>query len=292
MSLIMIKREDTEDVLLGQLALQIEQGKTLEFVKTSVVAIEMDLGTMTTIQDKIIEGIRRLPLGSHHQQTILFAVFESDVCEFLKRICLDDVNLSLVYIYAKKPGYSRPLHDLRLIHSDEALKELAMSMNTRFKDIMRNFFGACGDKNLKEMAFVKMLKELSQLPAKLCASELLGFMNVGGIVPEMFKNKFDLMRTRDERPSRLGLPRLRVPTVRVDPEMLKNFVVNQLKLIEVEAAQAKVFDLGVIEPIRRTRILPSEPSTAPLVEKYPEHVGERVEMQVAGKPKSGTCQRV
>ena len=45
-----------------------------------------------------------------------------------------------------------------------------------------------------------------------------------------------------------------------------------------------MFDLGVIEPIRRTRILPSEPSTAPLVEKYPEHVGERVEMQVAGKP--------
>ena len=169
--------------------MHIEQGKALGFVKTSVVAIEMGLGTMTTIQDKIIEGVRKLPLESHHQQTILFAVLEFGACEFLKRICLDDVNLSLVYIYDKEPGYSRHLHDLRLVHSDEALKKLAMSMNTSFKDIMSRFFQACGDKNLKEIAFVKLLKELSQLPAKLCASELLGFMNVGGIVPEMFEEQ-------------------------------------------------------------------------------------------------------
>ena len=279
-----IKRQDTENAFLGQLSLQIEQGKALGFVKTSVVAIEMGLGTMTTIQDKIIEGVGKLPLESYHQQTIMYAVLEFGACEFLKRICLDDVNLSLVYIYDKEPGYSRHLHDLRSVHSDEALKKLAMTMNTSFKDIMSRFFQDCGDENLKDVAFVKMLRELSQLPAKLCASELLGFMKVGDIVPEMFENKFDLMRTRDERSSRLGLPLLTVPIIRVDPEELKNFVVDQLKLIEVESAQANMFDLGVIEPVRRTRMLPSEPSTASLVEKYPEHVGERVEMQVAGKP--------
>ena len=153
-----IRRQDTEDAFLGQLSLQIEQGKALEFVKTSVVAIKMGLGTMPTIQDKIIDGMKRLPLQSHHHQVVLFAIFESDACEFLKRLCLDDLNLPLIYIYDKEPGYSRPLHDLRLVHSDEALKKLAMSMNTSFKDIMRHFFGACGDKNLKDMHLLKCLK--------------------------------------------------------------------------------------------------------------------------------------
>ena len=107
----------------------IKDGNVLEFVKTSVAAI-LIMGKRPVIQNKIIEGIRGLTLEPHHKQLIVFAVLRSENYEFLRRLCLEDPNLPLIYTYDEEPTDSSSiLKPLFSINDEERMKSFVVNLS-------------------------------------------------------------------------------------------------------------------------------------------------------------------
>ena len=170
-----VQRLDTEKVLIELMSSLIEKGNVLEFVKTSVAAI-LIMGEKPLIQNKIIEGIRGLTLESYHKQLIVYAVLHAKNYEFLKRLCLEDLDLPLIYTYDEEPTVRSDLRLLFSIHDEGDMRSFVLNLSESYTSAMQSLFEDCNDMDLRSKLFFKMLTELSQLPESF-ASELPKYMN-------------------------------------------------------------------------------------------------------------------
>lgn len=122
------------------------------------------------IQSKIIEGTRGLTLESHHKQLIVYAVLYAKNHKFLKRLCLKDPNLSLIYIYDEK---STAVPELKHLFSigDGDMRSFVVNLSKSYENKRKSPFNDCNDMDLRGKLFVKMLTELSKLSPESLVSE-------------------------------------------------------------------------------------------------------------------------
>ena len=127
-----VQRLDTEKVLIELMSSFIKEGNVLEFVKTSVAAI-LIMGKRPVIQSKIIEGIRGLTLEPYHKQLIVLAVLHAKNYEFLGRLCLEDLNLPLIYTYDEEPsGSSSEFKPLFSIHDEGEMESFVVNLSESY----------------------------------------------------------------------------------------------------------------------------------------------------------------
>jgi hypothetical protein len=223
-----VQRPDIEEVIFELMSSHMNDVNVLEFVKASVAAILiLVMGKRPLIQDKIIEGIKGLPLESHHKQLIVYTVLHTKNYAFLRHLFLENLDLPLIYVYDEEPTTLFPgLGKLFPIHDDGGMKIFIVNLSRSYAGEIRSLFKECRDKQLRDKLFVKMLAELSQLSSRTFAYGLSEYMDLDTLT--ILKEIFDFnVLTEHERS--LFSSQLRM---RRDPEAVQKAIPTLLKAIK------------------------------------------------------------
>ena len=189
-----IQRPDSEELILSEMARQIDERNVLEFTKTAVAAISI-MGDRLSIQNKVIAGINGMNLEAPHKELIVYVVVKGGNEQLLKRICFGDATLPLIYRYDQRPNlFAGPLHLRALldIYDEQRVKTFAVDLQGTNRIALMALSNTYTDVEMPNKLVIKVLAQISHFPPLEYASQLATLLTSDAITPKMVWKRVDL----------------------------------------------------------------------------------------------------